>query len=48
MDPVISPNGKQIAFSTLAHLYIADTQTGKHKRITKSDLGEFLSFLVSR
>ena len=34
MDPVISPNGKQIAFSTLAHLYIADTETGEHRRIT--------------
>jgi len=41
MDPVISPNGKQIAFSTLTHLYIADVKTGKHKRLTKSDLGEF-------
>ena len=41
MDPVISPNGKQIAFSTLTHLYLADSETGKHKRITKSDLGEF-------
>ena len=41
MDPVLSPNGKQIAFSTLMHLYIADSETGKHQRITKSDLGEF-------
>ena len=41
MDPVISPNGKQIAFSTLTHLYVADSKTGEHKRITKSNLGEF-------
>ena len=41
MDPVISPNGKQIAFSTLTHLYVADSETGEHKRITKSKLGEF-------
>ena len=41
MDPVISPDGKQIAFSTLTHLYVADSETGEHKRITKSKLGEF-------
>ena len=41
MDPVLSPDGKQLAFSTLTHLYLADIETGEHKRITKSNLGEF-------
>ena len=41
MDPVLSPNGKQIVFSTFMHLYIADVKTGEHKRLTKSKLGEF-------
>ncbi len=41
MDPVLSPNGKQIAFSTFMHLYVADVKTGEHKRLTKSKLGEF-------
>ena len=41
MDPVLSPDGKKIVFSTLLHLYLADSKTGKHQRLTKSKLGEF-------
>jgi len=41
MDPVLSPNGKSIAFSALTKLYVADTKTAKYKRLTKSKTGEF-------
>ena len=35
LSAVLSPNGKQIAFSTFMHLYVADVKTGEHKRLTK-------------
>ena len=41
MDPVLSPNGKKIAFSTLLHLYIADVKDGSYYRVTKSKDDEF-------
>ncbi|SVD24692.1 uncharacterized protein METZ01_LOCUS377546, partial [marine metagenome] len=41
MDPVLSPNGRKIAFSTLLHLYIANVDDGSYQRLTKSKLGEF-------
>ena len=41
MDPVLSPDGKRIVFSTLMNLYLADTKTGEHKRVTNVKQGEF-------
>ncbi len=41
MDPVISPNGRDIVFSTFMHLFLADVEKGKHQRLTKSTSGEF-------
>ena len=41
MDPTLSPNGNSIIFSALTKLYIANSSTGKHRRLTNSKLGEF-------
>ena len=41
MNPVLSPDGKKIAFSALLHLYIADAEDGSYQRVTKSQFGEF-------
>ena len=41
MDPVLSPDGKRIAFSTLLNLYIADVKDGSYFRVTKGEDGEF-------
>lgn len=41
MDPVLSPNGEKIVFSTFMHLYLADVESGEHERVTKSKRGEF-------
>ena len=41
MDPVLSPDGRKIAFSTLLHLYISDIKDGSYYRVTKNEKGEF-------
>ncbi|MFQ5738993.1 MAG: LpqB family beta-propeller domain-containing protein [Acidobacteriota bacterium] len=40
-DPVQSPDGKQLAFSAMAHLYVMDLPDGQARRITSSDADEF-------
>src|SRR6202171_3925936 len=40
-DPVESPDGKQLAFSALTHLYTLDLPTGKPRRVTTGSAREF-------
>jgi Tol biopolymer transport system component len=40
-DPVESPDGKQLAFSALTHLYVLDLPNGKPKRLTTGNAREF-------
>jgi Tol biopolymer transport system component len=40
-DPVESPDGKQLAFSALTHLYRLDLPSGKPRRVTSGNAGEF-------
>lgn len=40
-DATLSPDGKWVAFSSLAHVFVADVATGKARRLTKSDAAEF-------
>jgi Tol biopolymer transport system component len=39
--PVESPDGKHLAFSALAHIYVMDLPSGKSRRLTSSEVGEF-------
>jgi Tol biopolymer transport system component/imidazolonepropionase-like amidohydrolase len=38
---VESPDGKQIAFSSLLHLYVKDLPNGEARRLTSEDAGEY-------
>jgi Tol biopolymer transport system component len=40
-DPVVSPDGKQVAFTALDRLYLADLPDGTPKRITGAETGEY-------
>jgi len=40
-DPVESPDGKQLAFSALTHLYTLDLPSGKPRRVTTGSAREF-------
>ena len=40
-DPVESPDGKQLAFSALTHLYTLDLPGGKPRRVTSGNAREF-------
>jgi Tol biopolymer transport system component len=40
-DPVESPDGKQVAFSALTHLYTLDLPAGKPRRVTSGNAREF-------
>jgi Tol biopolymer transport system component len=40
-DPVESPDGKQLAFSALTHLYTLDLPSGKPRRVTSGSAREF-------
>ena len=40
--PALSPDGKRVAFSSLNKLWIADLPNGKPRRLTNSDVGEFM------
>jgi Tol biopolymer transport system component len=40
-DPVESPNGKQLAFSALTHLYTLELPGGKPRRVTAASAHEF-------
>jgi Tol biopolymer transport system component len=40
-DPVESPDGRQLAFSAMTHLYIKDLPAGTPRRITSGDAREF-------
>jgi len=40
--PMLSPNGKQLAFSAMDHIYVMDYPSGKAKRVTSSKAGEFM------
>src|SRR6266403_2099416 len=40
-DPVESPDGKQLAFSALTHLYMLDLPNGKPRRVTSGNAREF-------
>lgn len=40
-DPVESPDGKQLAFSALTHLYTLDLPNGKPRRVTSGNAREF-------
>jgi Tol biopolymer transport system component len=40
-DPKISPDGKKVAFSALARLWVMDLPDGTPRRFTDSDTGEF-------
>src|ERR1700730_7978534 len=40
-DPVESPDGKQLAFSALTHLYTLDLPRGKPRRVTTGNAREF-------
>jgi len=40
-DPVESPDGKQLAFSALTHLYTLDLPAGKPRRVTSGNAREF-------
>jgi Tol biopolymer transport system component len=40
-DPVQSPDGKQLAFSAMTHLYIKDLPAGAPRRITTGNAREF-------
>src|SRR6266481_4547984 len=40
-DPVESPDGKQLAFSVLTHLYTLDLPSGKPRRVTSGNAREF-------
>ncbi len=41
IDPVQSPDGKQIAFSSMAHIYVMDLQEKQPRRLTSADAAEF-------
>jgi len=36
-DPAVSPDGSQLAFSALTHLYVMDLPDGKPRRVTSDD-----------
>jgi Tol biopolymer transport system component len=40
-DPVESPDGKQLAFSALTHLYTLELPSGKPRRVTSGNAREF-------
>ena len=44
-DPALSPDGKRLAFSAMAHLYVMDVpaagHSGKPRRLTSADANEF-------
>ncbi|MBE3145351.1 MAG: PD40 domain-containing protein [Planctomycetes bacterium] len=40
-EPCVSPDGKRLAFSALAHLYVMDLLSGKPRQITNGSGGEF-------
>jgi len=40
-EPVASPDGRQIAFSALDRLHVADRVTGTPRRVTNADVGEY-------
>ncbi len=40
--PVESPDGKRLAFSALTHLYVIDLPSGKPRRVTSQELGEYM------
>jgi len=40
-DPAESPDGKQLAFSALTHLYVMDLPAGKPRRLTEGNAREF-------
>ncbi len=40
-DPVQSPDGKRLAFSAMAHLYVMDLPEGEPKRVSEQDANEF-------
>ena len=40
-DPVESPDGKELAFSALTHLYTLDLPAGKPRRVTSGNAREF-------
>ena len=40
-EPAESPDGKHLAFSALAHLYVKDLPDGKPRRLTASETGEY-------
>jgi Tol biopolymer transport system component len=40
-DPVVSPDGSKIVFSSLDRLYVADLPNGTPRRVTTSEVGEF-------
>lgn len=39
--PVESPDGKRLAFSALAHLYVQDLPDGQPRRLTSGEIGEY-------
>lgn len=40
-DPVVSPDGSKIVFSSLDRLYVADLPNGTPRRVTNLEVGEF-------
>ena len=41
-DPVVSPDGSKVAFSSLDRLYVADLPNGTPRRVTNVEVGEFM------
>lgn len=40
-DPVVSPDGSKIVFTSLDRLYVADLPNGTPRRVTTTEVGEF-------